>query len=49
MPNVNHLAAINRGLKTVTVDRRRHRDRGARLLAITRGIDCDCRDKAEGA
>ncbi|QPB24550.1 RHE_PE00001 family protein [Rhizobium sp. 007] len=33
-----HLAAINLGLKTVPVDRRRHRDREARLLAILGGI-----------
>jgi hypothetical protein len=33
-----HLAAINLGLKTVPVDRRRHRDREARLLAILAGI-----------
>ncbi len=29
-----HLAAINLGLKTIPVDRRRHRDRETRLLAI---------------
>jgi hypothetical protein len=33
-----HLAAINLGLKTVPVDRRRHRDRETRLLAILGGI-----------
>jgi len=33
-----HLAAINLGLKTVPVDRRRHRDRETRLLAIARGF-----------
>ncbi|MGO7758370.1 RHE_PE00001 family protein [Rhizobium ruizarguesonis] len=33
-----HLAAINLGLKTIPVDRRRHRDREARLLAILGGI-----------
>ncbi|CVI62722.1 conserved hypothetical protein [Agrobacterium deltaense NCPPB 1641] len=33
-----HLAAINRGLKTILVDRRRHRDREARLLAIAYGM-----------
>jgi hypothetical protein len=31
----NHLAAINTGLKTISVDRRRHRSREVRLLAIT--------------
>ncbi|MCM2456521.1 DUF1612 and helix-turn-helix domain-containing protein [Rhizobium sp. CG4] len=31
----NHLAAINTGLKTTPVDRRRHRSREVRLLAIT--------------
>jgi hypothetical protein len=31
----NHLAAINTGLKTIPVDRRRHRSREIRLLAIT--------------
>ena len=33
-----HLAAINLGLKTIPVDRRRHRDRETRLLAITQGF-----------
>lgn len=33
-----HLAAINLGLKTVSVDRRRHRDRETRLLAIAHGL-----------
>jgi Protein of unknown function (DUF1612)/HTH DNA binding domain len=33
-----HLAAINLGLKTISVDRRRHRDRETRLLAITHGL-----------
>jgi len=33
-----HLAAINLGLKTVSVDRRRHRDRETRLLAIAHGF-----------
>ncbi|MET3778148.1 hypothetical protein ABID20_003735 [Rhizobium alvei] len=33
-----HLAAINFGLKTIPVDRRRHRDRETRLLAIAHGI-----------
>lgn len=33
-----HLAAINLGLKTVPVDRRRHRDREIRLLAIAHGL-----------
>ncbi|MBY5672277.1 DUF1612 and helix-turn-helix domain-containing protein [Rhizobium leguminosarum] len=33
-----HLAAINTGLKTIPIDRRRHRDRETRLLAITQGL-----------
>ena len=33
-----HLAAINLGLKTIPVDRRRHRDRETRMLAITHGL-----------
>lgn len=33
-----HLAALNLGLKTIPVDRRRHRDREARLLAIAHGM-----------
>ncbi len=33
-----HLAAINLGLKTILVDRRRHRDRETRLLAIAHGV-----------
>jgi hypothetical protein len=33
-----HLAAINLGLKAIPVDRRRHRDRETRLLAITRAL-----------
>ncbi|ACS60290.1 protein of unknown function DUF1612 (plasmid) [Rhizobium leguminosarum bv. trifolii WSM1325] len=33
-----HLAAINLGLKTIPVDRRRHRDRDTRLLAIAQGL-----------
>lgn len=33
-----HLAAINLGLKTIPIDRRRHRDRETRLLAITHGL-----------
>nr|WP_281517661.1 RHE_PE00001 family protein [Ferranicluibacter rubi] len=33
-----HLAAINLGLKTIPVDRRRHRDRVTRLLAIAHGL-----------
>ncbi|MHC2459940.1 hypothetical protein ACVMIX_006644 [Rhizobium leguminosarum] len=33
-----HLAAVNLGLKTVPVDRRRHRDRETRLLAIAQGL-----------
>lgn len=34
----NHLAAINIGLKTIPVDRRRHRSREVRLLAIAEGF-----------
>ena len=34
----NHLAAINLGLKTIPVDRRRHRSREVRLLAIAEGF-----------
>ncbi len=33
-----HLAAINLGLKTIPVDRRRHRDRETRLLAIAHAV-----------
>ncbi len=33
-----HLAAITLGLKTIPVDRRRHRDRETRLLAIAQGL-----------
>ncbi|NEK38220.1 RHE_PE00001 family protein [Rhizobium leguminosarum] len=33
-----HLAALNFGLKSIPVDRRRHRDRETRLLAILGGI-----------
>ncbi|MBB3564401.1 hypothetical protein FHX06_005765 [Rhizobium sp. BK512] len=33
-----HLAAINLGLKTIPVDRRRHRDLETRLLAIAHGF-----------
>lgn len=33
-----HLAAINLGLRTIPVDRRRHRDRETRLLAIAHGL-----------
>ncbi|MGZ2384633.1 hypothetical protein ACVIDN_006057 [Rhizobium brockwellii] len=33
-----HLAAINLGLKIIPVDRRRHRDRETRLLAIAQGL-----------
>lgn len=33
-----HLAAINLGLKRIPVDRRRHRDRERRLLAIAHGL-----------
>ncbi len=33
-----HLVALNVGLKTIPVDRRRHRDRDTRLLAIAQGL-----------
>ncbi|QYA04850.1 RHE_PE00001 family protein [Rhizobium sp. B21/90] len=33
-----HLAALNLGLKSIPVDRRRHRDRETRLLAIAQGL-----------
>ncbi|MCF1479719.1 DUF1612 domain-containing protein [Agrobacterium vitis] len=33
-----HLAAVNTGLKTIPVDRRRNRDRETRLLAIAHGF-----------
>ncbi|MCP2138580.1 hypothetical protein J2S28_005704 [Rhizobium sp. SLBN-94] len=33
-----HLVAFNLGLKTISVDRRRHRDREIRLLAIAHGL-----------
>ena len=33
-----HLASINLGLKIIPVDRRRHRDRETRLLAIAHGL-----------
>ncbi|MBB2719549.1 UNVERIFIED_ORG: hypothetical protein GGD48_004826 [Rhizobium etli] len=33
-----HLAAVNTGLKTIPVDRRRHRDRQTRLLATAHGF-----------
>ena len=33
-----HLTAINLGIKTIPVDRRRHRDRETRLLAIAHGL-----------
>lgn len=33
-----HLGAVNLGLKTIPVDRRRHRDRETRLLAIAHGL-----------
>lgn len=35
---ITHLATINLGLKTIPVDRRRHRDRETRLLAIAHGF-----------
>lgn len=33
-----HLVALNVGLKTIALDRRRHRDRDTRLLAIAKGL-----------
>jgi hypothetical protein len=33
-----HVAAVNLGLKTIPVDRRRHRNRETRLLAIAHGL-----------
>ncbi len=33
-----HLVALNIGLKTIPVDRRRHRDRDTRLLSIAQGL-----------
>ncbi|SES42856.1 HTH DNA binding domain-containing protein [Rhizobium sp. NFR03] len=33
-----HLAAMNLGMRTIPVDRRRHRDRETRLLAIAHGL-----------
>ncbi len=33
-----HLVAINLGLRTIPVDRRRYRDRDTRLLAIAQGL-----------
>ena len=33
-----HLVAINLGLKAIPVDRRRHRDRETRLLAVAQGL-----------
>ncbi|WP_420376818.1 RHE_PE00001 family protein [Sinorhizobium medicae] len=45
-----HLAAINLGLKSIPVDRRRHRDRETRLLAIAQGLmAAGRRDRDEGA
>ncbi|NKK60011.1 DUF1612 domain-containing protein [Rhizobium leguminosarum bv. viciae] len=35
----SHLAAFNLGLKSISVDRRRHRDREVRLLAIAHGLN----------
>jgi len=34
-----HLAAINLGLQSIAVDRRRHRDRNSRMLAIAHGLN----------
>ncbi len=38
LTTATHLAAFNFGLKTMPVDRRRHRDRETRLLAMLAGI-----------
>lgn len=43
------LTAINLGLRTIPVDRRRHRDRETRLLAIAQGLIAAARDRAEGS
>jgi hypothetical protein len=38
LTTVAHLAPLNLGLKSIPVDRRRHRDRDTRLLAVLMGI-----------
>lgn len=38
LTTARHLAAVNLGLKSIPVDRRRHRDRETRLLAIAHGL-----------
>lgn len=38
MTTASHLAAFNFGLKSIPADRRRHRDRDVRLLAIAQGL-----------
>ncbi|AQZ54426.1 hypothetical protein Mame_05134 (plasmid) [Martelella mediterranea DSM 17316] len=44
-----HLAGINSGLRTIPVDRRRHRDRDTRLIAIAGGLVAARRARDEGA
>lgn len=38
LTTAGHLVALNLGLKSIPVDRRRHRDRETRLLAIAQGL-----------
>ncbi len=38
LPTAAHLTALNLGLKSIAVERRRHRARDTRLLAIVNGI-----------
>lgn len=38
LTTASHLAAVSLGLKSIPVDRRRHRDRELRLLAIAQGL-----------
>lgn len=42
-----HLVAVNLGLKTIPVDRRRHRYRDTRLMAIARRFKSAERQKPE--
>ncbi len=43
-----HLTAINSGLKTMPVDRRRHCDREVPLRAVAQGFDRGRRDRPQG-
>ncbi len=43
-----HLAAINSGLKNMSVDRRRHCDREVPLRAVAQGFDRGRRDRPQG-